>query len=64
MKIFADDLGFPEAPVLLPDGSFLFVEMAPEKGWVTRISADGEVLRPLDEEELRSVARELRDEGV
>ncbi len=42
MKIFADDLGFPEAPVLLPDGSFLFVEMAPEKGWVTRISADGQ----------------------
>lgn len=41
MKKFADQLGFPEAPVRLPDGSFLFVEMAPDKGWVIRIAADG-----------------------
>lgn len=41
MNIFAKDLGFPEAPVLLPDGSFLFVEMAPGKGCITHISADG-----------------------
>jgi gluconolactonase len=41
MKIFASDLGFPEAPVLLPDESFLFVEMAPDKGCVTWISKDG-----------------------
>jgi gluconolactonase len=41
MEIFADQLGFPEAPVLLPDGSFLFVEMSPDKGCVTRISSDG-----------------------
>lgn len=41
MKKFADQLGFPEAPVRLPDGSFLFVEMAPDKGWIVRISADG-----------------------
>jgi gluconolactonase len=42
MKLFAKDLGFPEAPVPMPDGSFLFVEMSPDKGCVTRISADGE----------------------
>jgi gluconolactonase len=41
MKIFADQLGFPEAPVLLPDGGFLFVEMDPAKGWVIRFSKDG-----------------------
>lgn len=41
MKKFADGLGFPEAPVWLPDGSFLCVEMAPERGWVLRIAADG-----------------------
>ena len=41
MKKFAEQLGFPEAPVRLPDGSFLFVEMAPETGWVIRFSADG-----------------------
>jgi gluconolactonase len=41
MKTFATDLGFPEAPVLLPDESFLFVEMAPDKGCVTWISKDG-----------------------
>ena len=29
---FADQLGFPEAPVLLPDGGFLFVEMNPDRG--------------------------------
>jgi gluconolactonase len=41
MNIFADQLGFPEAPVLLPDGGFLFVEMDATKGWVIRFSADG-----------------------
>jgi gluconolactonase len=45
MKIFAKDLGFPEAPVLLPDGSFLFVEMSPDKGCVTHITADGKSRR-------------------
>jgi gluconolactonase len=40
-KIFADQLGFPEAPVLLPDGGFLFVEMDPAKGWTIRFSKDG-----------------------
>ena len=41
MTIFADQLGFPEAPVLLPDGGFLFVEMDPAKGCITRFSKDG-----------------------
>jgi gluconolactonase len=41
MKIFAKDLGFPEAPVLLPDGSHLFTEMTPDTGWVLWISRDG-----------------------
>jgi gluconolactonase len=41
MTKFADQLGFPEAPVLLPDGDFLFVEMDPAKGWVIRFSRDG-----------------------
>jgi gluconolactonase len=41
MNIFARDLGFPEAPVALPDGSFLFVEMSEDKGWIIRITADG-----------------------
>jgi gluconolactonase len=38
---FADQLGFPEAPVVLPDGGFLFVEMDPAKGWVILFSSDG-----------------------
>lgn len=41
MKTFAADLGFPEAPLLLPDHSFLFVEMDPAKGCVTHMSNDG-----------------------
>ena len=39
--VFADQLGFPEAPVALPDGSFLFVEMDPARGWIIRVSSDG-----------------------
>ena len=39
--IFTTDLGIPEAPLLLPDGSWLVTEMASEHGTVTRISADG-----------------------
>jgi gluconolactonase len=41
MKVFADDLAFPEAPVELPDGSWLVVEMSPERGQITRLGADG-----------------------
>jgi gluconolactonase len=41
VKVFVDQLGFPEAPVRLADGGFLFVEMDPTKGWVIRVSSDG-----------------------
>jgi len=39
--ILVDDLGNPEAPVLLPDGSWAVVEMHPDRGWIAHISADG-----------------------
>ena len=42
MKIFVDDMSFPEAPVLLPDGNYLFVEMGEERGCVTWVSKDGQ----------------------
>ena len=45
MTIFASGLGFPEAPVLLPDGNFLFTEMSPDTGCVTWISKDGQSRR-------------------
>lgn len=47
MAIFATDLGFPEGPVLLDDGCFLCVEMSPETGHVSHLSADGKVKRVL-----------------
>jgi gluconolactonase len=39
--IFATDLALPEAPLLLPDGSWLVTELAFERGRVTQISAQG-----------------------
>jgi gluconolactonase len=39
--VFSGNLSEPEAPVLLPDGSWLVTEMGPNKGSVTHISADG-----------------------
>ena len=47
MSVFATGLGAPECPVLLPDGSLLCVEMAPGRGGVTQISADGAEARPI-----------------
>ena len=41
MTTFIKGLGFPEAPVLLPDGSHLFTEMTPDTGWVLWVSRDG-----------------------
>jgi gluconolactonase len=41
LNTFAADMGFPEAPLLLPDHSFLFVEMDPAKGCITHVSKDG-----------------------
>lgn len=39
--IFAGDLGAPEGPVALPDGTWLIVEAAAERGCVSWLSADG-----------------------
>jgi gluconolactonase len=39
--IFTSGLSVPEGPVLLPDGSWLVVEMGPARGCVTHVSADG-----------------------
>ncbi len=45
--LFTRDLSFPEAPVLLPDGSWLVTEMGPERGCVTQISHDGRTKRAI-----------------
>lgn len=45
MNIFARDLGFPEAPVLLPDGGFLFTEMSADRGHIVRFDASGNTRR-------------------
>lgn len=39
--IFVGDLQDPEGPVAMPDGSWLFVEGAANRGCVTQVSADG-----------------------
>ena len=39
--IWAGDLGAPEGPVALPDGSWLVVEAAADRGCVTWLSPDG-----------------------
>lgn len=54
--IFVPDLSYPEGPVLLPDHSWLVVEMGPERGCVTHISADGK--------EKRVVAKTGRPNGL
>ncbi len=41
--MFATGLGVPEGPVLMPDGSWLVVEMAPDRGCVTRVGSDGQI---------------------
>jgi gluconolactonase len=43
--IFTTGLGSPEGPLLLPDDSWLVVEMAPERGCVSHISPDGKSVR-------------------
>jgi gluconolactonase len=45
--IFANDLGDPEGPVALPDGTWLVVEGTAARGCVTQISADGKTKRVL-----------------
>jgi gluconolactonase len=39
--IFAGELGAPEGPVALPDGTWLVVEASGSRGCVTHLSADG-----------------------
>jgi gluconolactonase len=43
--IFAENLGVPEGPVVLDDGRWLVVEMAPERGCVTLLDQDGRMGR-------------------
>ena len=45
--VFCTGLSVPEGPVLLSDGSFLVVEMGPDRGGVTHVSADGKDKRML-----------------
>jgi gluconolactonase len=45
--VFAKNLSAPEGPVLLPDQSWLIVEMGPGKGCITHISADGKSRRTI-----------------
>jgi len=47
MSVLAADLGEPEAPVLLEDGSWLCVEMRADRGWVVQLGADGHGKRVL-----------------
>ncbi|MEX0761769.1 MAG: SMP-30/gluconolactonase/LRE family protein [Dehalococcoidia bacterium] len=47
MRIFADDLGEPEGPVLLPDGTWAVVEMRPDRGHVTQLTDEGRSRRVL-----------------
>ncbi len=46
-SIFHDGLGEPEGPVLLADGQWGVVEMSPDTGHVSVISADGSLKRTL-----------------
>jgi gluconolactonase len=43
--LFTTGLSFPEGPVLLPDSSWLVVEMGADRGCVTHISPDGKSKR-------------------
>ena len=39
--LFSKGLSVPEGPVALKDGSWLVVEMGPDRGCITQISRDG-----------------------
>ena len=54
--VFSTGLGLPEGPVVLPDGSWLVVEMDSQRGCVTHISPDGRTKR--------AVARTGRPNGL
>lgn len=55
-EIFVYGLSLPEGPVLLTDGSWVCVEMGPDRGCVTQISPDGS--------EKRIIARTGRPNGL
>ena len=44
---FVEGIKEPEGPVVLPDGSWVCVEMSPDTGRVTHISKDGKSKRPV-----------------
>jgi gluconolactonase len=54
--LFCDGLSVPEGPVVLKDGSWLVVEMGPDRGCITHISKDGK--------EKRIVAKTGRPNGL
>ena len=62
MRKFAEQLGFPEAPVLLPDGEFLFVEMDKAKGWVIRFGRDGRTIYGVGNENEVALTEKLQTE--
>lgn len=41
MHYFTRGLGFPEAPLFMPDGSLMIVEMGEDKGCLTRLDSTG-----------------------
>ena len=43
--VFVDNLSSPEGPVLLADGSWLLVEMGPDRGCLTHVTPDGRYRR-------------------
>ena len=45
--VFCENLEHPEAPVLLPDGSWLVVQMKMGNGTVCRVSADGKNVKEI-----------------
>jgi gluconolactonase len=47
--IFSSGLSYPEGPVVLPDGSWLVVEMEAQPGCVTQISPNGRQIRVIAE---------------
>ncbi len=54
--LFSTGLSVPEGPVILQDGSWLVVEMGPDRGCITHISKDGK--------EKRVVAKTGRPNGL
>jgi hypothetical protein len=62
--IFATDLALPEAPLLLPDGSWLVSEPAFERGRVTQVSAGGNDNRTIATTGRRNGPARSRDDNI